>query len=998
MRMKKTLAINAALAAIAISLGGAAHAQTEDAEQATATLSADEAGPSDGALTPRYGDINPFYGNIDPFYGNIDPFYGDIDAFWGDINPFYGNINPFYGDIDAFWGDINPFYGDIDAFWGDIDAFYGDIDAFNSANLNAIGAYGNASGTQIKKIEGLFNSISRNANGSIVRDGTPNKVMAALGVLISQGRNQFGATYTAKTGKSFDDLVNEIFARHGVSPNSKASIEVMTAKQRAALYMDWNDTMMGLSGIDHVDHWMRAINWTPGITRIQGEGERTIIGIVDGSFSADGDLGNNIVWSGGYSNNLQGHGAGVASLIAGAHDGDGVMGIAPGVMITTYNPFGSDGTASYEDVANGIVSLIDFADDELNGYGKTSIINLSLGESGWVLSQGMADVLNWNGVKQEQNRTVFVVAAGNEGISQTVDVEFKDPDKLALILVGSVSPNGEISSFSNRPGSAFLLDKGKEKPGNELYKRFVVAPGELILVSDGKGGVVRRSGTSFAAPLVSGAVSLLHDRWPWLVKKPHESAEIIFRSAKDLGAPGPDEVYGWGLLDVAASQSPLDFNSMKFNYYFRDGSDWKHDGIDAKELISLVAGIPDWWEFEDVFFTMFEKVGSTERDFAVPMSSFTRGRKTNALGNGDQYLQDFITDRFTRWILSGGSDSNGDGVAGFSEIRSSGEGLNGSWSLRYDAVLPRVTDQGSVKPVHSAATLTNPNGKLSLTLGHGQGSMALSGGRFGMISDHMPGASGVNPVLGMASGEVFAAASYKLAPNTTMRVGYSDNREKWHEIDGLDPLEAMIRRELGTREAHAMTVDLEQQVTKAVTVNAQWTHLREDNALLGAQTSIDAFLGNGSTTDAITVSGTLDVGGGLSLDMSATGATTQLAQGQAFSNGSKVWSSAGQFAATKRGVVGKRDMLRLSVGQPLNIETGEIEFRSRQVIDRTTGETGMVVQTFGIEGKRGVIGEGIYAAPIGDNGELGLFGRYESNVSSSETENYTVGGSLRLRF
>ena len=133
-------------------------------------------------------------------------------------------------------------------------------------------------------------------------------------------------------------------------------------------------------------------------------------------------------------------------------------------------------------------------------------------------------------------------------------------------VVGSVDPLGAISSFSNQPGTACLLDNGVCSSGHHLYDRFMVAPGELILVSDGQGGLERRSGTSFAAPLVSGAITLLHDRWPWLRNYPQETAQIILSSAKDLGAPGPDPVYGYGLLDanaaVTASVPPVKANPM----------------------------------------------------------------------------------------------------------------------------------------------------------------------------------------------------------------------------------------------------------------------------------------------------------------------------------------------------------------------------------------------------------------------------------------------------
>ena len=53
--------------------------------------------------------------------------------------------------------------------------------------------------------------------------------------------------------------------------------------------------------------------------------------------------------------------------------------------------------------------------------------------------------------------------------------------------------------------------------------------------------------------MVSGAIALIHDRWPWLKNFPHETVDIILESAKDLGAPGTDAVYGRGLLDVEAS-------------------------------------------------------------------------------------------------------------------------------------------------------------------------------------------------------------------------------------------------------------------------------------------------------------------------------------------------------------------------------------------------------------------------------------------------------------
>ncbi|QUL38979.1 S8 family serine peptidase [Erythrobacter sp. JK5] len=955
-----------------------------------------------GVVTPQ--GIDTFYGHINPFYGNINPFYGDIDAFWGNINPFYGDIDAFWGHINPFYGHINPFYGDIDAFWGDIDAFYGDIGAFDAAHLNSLGNFWTAAGAQIKTTETSWSSLKFTTSSSgavtVTFDGTPNKVRTSLETLIAQADAQFGAAYTAKTGKNFrTGLVAEILARHGLDLGDSGTAKTTLAKtdaQRAAFYLDWHDSLMQYAGIDQIDHWMAATNWTPAVTQIQGEGADSVIGIIDGSFSTDTDLANNIVWAGGSSNSLNGHGAGVASLIAGAHDGVGVMGIAPRVHIATYNPFGTDGTSSWDAVANGIQQLQYAYVRGVNETGYVSIINLSLGEKGWTLSQGLADVLARPGIAQWHDENVFVVAAGNDGITQTTNINWDFSRDAPLILVGSINPLGEISNFSNRPGNACLLDNGVCHAGNEIFNRFVVAPGELLLVSDGHNGVVRRSGTSFAAPLVSGAISLLHDRWPWLVRHSYETTEIIFRSARDLGAPGVDPVYGHGLLDVTASQSPLDFNAMTFRSYQKIGLSWVQRDVSTLDL--LAGGIPAWWNTSELFFTMFENIGDTYRDFSVPVSALTFGTSTNVLGRGSERLQDFVSARFARWINSNGADSNGDGAPGFSEVRSNGSQLPGDWSLRYDAIMPSLSQDGAWTPTHGAATLTNPNGSMSFTIGHGQGSMALSGYRFGVISDHDPFTGGVNPVLGLASGDVFAAAAYQIAPGTTVRVGYSENRERWDDIANVDPQTLMVRQQLGDRPASAVTLDLEQQVTDRISLGAQYTRLREVNAILGTQTAVNALLGNGSHTEAMSVSATIDAGNGLSFDLSATGARTETAGGQLLSNSGKIWSTAGQFTATKRGVLAGNDTLRLSVAQPLQIEQGELQLRSDQVVDRVTGETAPVTQTFGIQTRKRITGEAVYALPLSNRSEFGAFARYVSAGELGDEESVVAGATFSVRF
>lgn len=56
------------------------------------------------------------------------------------------------------------------------------------------------------------------------------------------------------------------------------------------------------------------------------------------------------------------------------------------------------------------------------------------------------------------------------------------------------------------------------------------------------------SGTSFAAPHVTGALALLIERFPYLDNP--QIRDVLLTTATDLGEPGVDDVYGWGLIDL----------------------------------------------------------------------------------------------------------------------------------------------------------------------------------------------------------------------------------------------------------------------------------------------------------------------------------------------------------------------------------------------------------------------------------------------------------------
>ncbi len=946
---------------MAVAAAHPACAQEADGAQAPPefVLGADEAPQEDG-IQPLYGNINPFYGNISPFWGNISPFYGNISPFWGNINPFYGNISPFYGNISPFWGNISPFtsatntvapaWGNIQPFWEQVGAKWSTTNAaWGSANL--LTGYGS--------------------------------VVTGLNDMVALSEATWGAAVAAKTGKSFSaGFAAPLFAKFGIDLDNPLSLASLSAGRRAEFMQAWYDGLMAFSGRDQVDHWMLTANWSPAITQQQGSGSDTVIGVIDADFGQATDLTARVISSSGLGGFAGGHGAGVGSLLVAAHDGEGVMGIAPRASVVLHNPFDGTGTAGWMDVGKGVLAL---------KWRNASIINASLGEAGTVLPRSWNAIFGHPLIAPHKNSTVYVIAAGNEGITQTQNVEWGRSMGTHFLLVGSVDPTGNISSFSNRPGNACLLNYGvcssssDLATGGKLMNRFITAPGELILVSDGMGGTVRRSGTSFAAPIVAGAIALLHDRWPWLAKDPAASVEIILRSAKDVGAPGVDPVYGVGLLDVAASQSPLDMNSLIYKKVQK--------GIITTETVAglQTAGVQSSWEAEGVYFTLFEKVGKSQRDFVVPMSSLLTGSVTTAFGNQEQY-QRFLTKKLTDFIKKNDGGQFTD-VASYTTPSE-----NGGWRMSIASEDPTAYLTGRDAQVpHSAFRAAAPGGMFALSAGYGSGALALAGQNgFAMVAD-FTGDGGVNPLLSLASGGGFFNSEFALAKHTRVSIGYTER-----SLAAADDLSrSRLARMFDTADdlrANALNVRVSHDFAPGTGLSLSYTMLREDNALLAVRAD-SGLLEGGSQSDALTFGATAELGAGLSLAASASAGRTRSANdGQALvTSGAGVMTSAFAVSATKNGVIGRQDRLRLSLTQPMHIESGRMTLHSAQIADRESGEVAVVSEDFAISGNGRVhTGELLYAAPLQEGlGELSLFGR----ATFGDADDYRTGfaGGVRLR-
>lgn len=963
---------------------------------ASAPASAEDINPFGGDIDPFSGDIDPFSGDIDPFGGDIDPFGGDINPFRGDIDPFSGDINPFYGDIGPFWGDIGPFWGDIDPFGGDIDPFGGDIDPFGgdidsfwgdletfNLNVEGIGGYWRDAGPMWGDINATWSALGSGAE----LDYDFEDLQVDLEGFVSFSAATWGAAVYAATGQSFySGFATPLLAKYGIDLGDEESLENISATDRSRFFLEWYDGLMAFSGRDRIDHWMPLVNWSPLLTQDQGSGWDAMVGLLDVAISPDE---NSIEWLlpvGGYTNSINGHGAAVASLIAARHDGQGAMGIAPDAIVLSYSPFDDTGTASFADVSAGI--------DMLTGYGA-NVINMSLGVPGYTLHQDIADILQGPSAQAAAFNTVFVIASGNEGVAQPVDVKWDlAADASNLLIVGSVDPSKNISYFSNTPGEACLTVGGVCDEADKLKYRFLVAPGELILVSDNQGGTTRMSGTSFAAPIVTGAVSLLHDRWPWLQQYSEESVQLILATAQDLGAPGVDAIYGHGLLDIEASQSPLNFNNLEI--YLSAGADgyFMLSSVELKSAL-LDPGQLDLWELSGAHLVAFEPIGDTERDFTIPLSTLLYGQGTSVTGNWERYQRHVYT-RLVDW-------ANGSGFAA-TDTYEAPVGSYGAFNISMLAspVSAFTPSSQADRPYDTAFLFKSKDQVLSLLVGQGAGALSLtSNDGFNSVSEHDPESGGVNPFLGFASGGSFAKIGAELAPGLELSLGFSnveDDHSYVDETTGEDSFNDVLFSEY---QATATFAEVTYALAKNVHLNASLTHLDEGAGVLGAQGLGVLSLDQGSQSNAATFGATVDLNAKFSLSGSITAGktTSNQAAGSVLSidNGG-LTTSAFEFAAEASSLVKKGDSLMLTFAQPLHVESGALNYSSVQVIDRVTGELGVVDQSWGLGGgSRHFITEAQYGLPVLNGfGEVNLFGRVDIGGADSDGAFSAVAGGARF--
>ncbi|MGB2983559.1 MAG: S8 family serine peptidase [Candidatus Bipolaricaulia bacterium] len=213
---------------------------------------------------------------------------------------------------------------------------------------------------------------------------------------------------------------------------------------------------------------------------------------------------------------LHHHGTIVASIIA-AQPGDlPIVGVAPGVRIMDVRFLDSSNTFRASDWKT-FAEAIEYAVD--NG---ADIINMS------IFANGRPPRDFEQALERASSRGVIIVGiTGNKG-----DAQVMYPGKYDSVLAVSATTETDLlASFSNR--------------GSEVA---LCAPGQSITSLTKGGRATTQSGTSFAAPHVSGILALLLSVDPHI--SPAAAVGILEATAIDLGPRGDDDMYGSGLVNA----------------------------------------------------------------------------------------------------------------------------------------------------------------------------------------------------------------------------------------------------------------------------------------------------------------------------------------------------------------------------------------------------------------------------------------------------------------
>jgi len=279
------------------------------------------------------------------------------------------------------------------------------------------------------------------------------------------------------------------------------------------------------------------------------------------------------------------HGTFVAANVLANRDGSGTHGVAYAANVSTLRRFSNtyqDGPGFTPYLVNPVTPETVDAAYALLQEQNVRVVNHSWGSLSTPINEAELDlelsrIQNYRTLTPIANGAVKygmlqVWGAGNTltlnespqsapiaGVHASLPRAIAELERYWLSVV-NVNQALTLSDRSNRCG--FSKDWCLAAPGTDItsasvsgaistethYDEDGEADGFKVTGEKAEFGYRTASGTSFAAPHVTGGLALLMERFPYLDNP--QIRDVLLTTATDLGDPGVDDVYGWGLVDL----------------------------------------------------------------------------------------------------------------------------------------------------------------------------------------------------------------------------------------------------------------------------------------------------------------------------------------------------------------------------------------------------------------------------------------------------------------
>jgi len=243
-----------------------------------------------------------------------------------------------------------------------------------------------------------------------------------------------------------------------------------------------------------------------------------------------------------------GHGTHVAGTIGALDDNKGVRGVAPGVRLYAVKVLDAQGTGWWSNVICGI-------DWVTANAAHVQVANMSLGGTGTATPSDAAclnsnnDALHMAICRSVKAGVTYVAAAGNNGGSADNMVPAAYDE---VITVSALADSDGKSGGKGPPPSCY---PGQTDDALATFSNYgpavdIAAPGVCILSTALGGGYAVMSGTSMAAPHVSGAAALYLSRYP--ARTPGQVKAGLIAIEEPGPIPGDPDVMKEGVVRVAS--------------------------------------------------------------------------------------------------------------------------------------------------------------------------------------------------------------------------------------------------------------------------------------------------------------------------------------------------------------------------------------------------------------------------------------------------------------